>query len=450
MTVDERGRDAGAAVRTRIDDVAVPDPGGVVRRARRRRQVRGAALALVAVVALGAVALPALRDDDHVTVSTSGRAGTDAAQIDDRYIPATTTAHGVTRMPVTLPDGRPFTVSYTAPLHLAQQGFRSTVAANMALSVSASSVVTRTLSVLHTTAAEHFAGLSPVATYPDADGTPVPYYVDPASPEEGGLAVTIGPWLVVVPDLDDPANHPDAHMAPSELALWAQNVGGWIDADGFPVIASTGHALTLDQSAKGAFVLGPTSPHSGSVSIGERWMCEGPGTDTTKPRRFPQTPPGANQGAAWCDRATGLHVTVIGPQRFVDRAIDSFRLAPFSSAPRATRIDLAKSTVVAGTAVSGVVVVVNNTGTPLSLMLNGPCGIPPFPVALVGNGRPSASSVIAGCGTTLAVPEGETAYSTQFFTQGYIPGIYEAIHLVPAYQLPAARPVPLRVLPPPG
>ena len=94
----------------------------------------------------------------------------------------------------------------------------------------------------------------------------MPYYVDPAAPERGGLAVQIGAWLVVVPDLDDPANHPDDHLTPDQLAVWAQNVGGWVDDDGFLVVASTGRALTLDQSAKGAFVLGPTSSHSGGVS----------------------------------------------------------------------------------------------------------------------------------------------------------------------------------------
>ncbi len=323
-------------------------------------------LALVLVLVVGVVAASLLRrDDGRVTVATSDRG---AAGVDDRYIPATTTARGVTRMPVTLPDGRPFTVSYGERLRLARLGFRSTVAATLSLGGDFRNVQTRTLSVLHTTAAERYPGLAPTATYPDADGRPVPYYVDPAAPDRGGLAVQIGPWLVVVPDLDDPANHPDDHLTPEQLAVWAQNVGGWVDDEGFPVVSSTGRALTLDQSAKGAFVLGPTSKHSGSVSVGERWLCEGPGTDTTTPRRFPATPPGAAKGAAWCDRATGLHVTVVGPQRFVDRAIavvsdralqrrESCDPASFSS----TR------TVDAGTTIRRCRRGRNNTGAPLDL-----------------------------------------------------------------------------------
>ena len=371
MSIDGRGRDAGSAVRTTVDGVAVPDPAVVVRRARTSTTLARAVLATIIVLVAAAVAIPLLRDDDRVTVAAPGPGTTGTAQVDDRFVPATTTAHGVTRMPVTLPDGRPFTVSYEPDLRLARRGFRSTVAARLFLGGDFRNVQTRTLSVLRTTAAERYPGLTPVATYPDAAGAPVPYYVDPAAPDRGGLAVQIGAWLVVVPDLDDPANHPDDHLTPEQLAVWAQNVGGWVDDDGFLVVASTGRALMLDQSAKGAFVLGPTSTHSGGVSIGERWLCEGPGTDTTTPRRFPTTPPGANQGAAWCDRATGLHVTVLGPQRFVDRAIASFRIAPFSTAPRATKIALSDRTITAGTSVPGVVVVVNNTGAPLTY---GGCG----------------------------------------------------------------------------
>ena len=162
----------------------------------------------------------------------------------------------------------------------------------------------------------------------------------------------------------------------------------------------------LDQSAKGAFVLGPTSPRSGGVSVGERWLCEGPGTDTTTPRRFPTTPPGANHGAAWCDRATGLHVTVIGPQRFVDRAIASFRIAPFSTAPRATKIVVAERTVRAGGLIRGVVVVVNNTGA--ALTYSGCHGL--FGIALAKPGE-APSAAWPACGGSITVPEGESEFS---------------------------------------
>jgi hypothetical protein len=312
------------------------------------------------------------------------------------------------------------------------------------------------LSVLRTTAAQRYPGLTPVATYPDAEGRPVPYYVDPAAPDRGGLAVQLGPWLVIVPDLDDPANHPDDHLTPDQLALWAQNVGGWIDEDGFLVVASTGRALMLDQSAKGAFVLGPTSPHSGGVSVGERWLCEGPGTDTTTPRRFPTTPPGANQGAAWCDRATGLHVTVIGPQRFVDRALESFRIAPFSTAPRATKISLSTRTITAGTSVPGVVVVVNNTGAPLTY---GGCG-GLFAIALTKPGEvPDLAWPL--CLQQLTVPEGESSYPAgalaSHTTCGSIngcflaPSAYEATFVQNGSDFPPAPSIPVRVVaPPPG
>jgi hypothetical protein len=452
MTVDDRGRDAGTAIRTRIDGVVVPDPAVAVRRARRRR-IQSATLVIAVILAIGAVAVPLLRDADRLEVATLGRNERGAAQVDDRYVPATTTADGVTTIPITLPDGRPFTVRSTAGLDLARLGFRATVAAQLHPGGIGEDTQARTLQVLHTTASERYPGLTPVATYPDAAGRPVPYYVDPAAPERGGLAVTIGSWLILVPDLDDPANRPNEHLTPDQLALWAQNVGGWIDDDGFVVVASTGRALTLDQSAKTAFVLGPTSAHSGSVTVGERWQCEGPDTDTTKPRRFPRTPSGANQGAAWCDRATGLHVTVVGPSRFVDRAIDSFRLAPFSRAPRATKIVLSTNTLTAGSSVSGVVVVVNNTGAPLTY---GGCG-GLFQVALTQNGAPPSVPWLA-CLMQITVPEGESvqpvtvlAAAAACSSQPICPlpaGRYDAVLAQDGSDFPPAPSIPVRVVAP--
>jgi hypothetical protein len=453
VSVDARGRAAGAAVREWIDTVAVPDPTVVVRRRTRRRGARASVLVLVVALVVGAIATSFLRrHDTRVTVAAPEQG---AASVDDRYVPPTTGAHGTTRMPITLPDGRPFTVSYADGLRLARLGFRSTVAASLFLGGDYRNVQTRTLSVLHTTAAERYPGLAPVATYPDAAGRPVPYYVDPAAPDRGGLAVQIGPWLVVVPDLDDPANHPDDHLTPDQLAVWALNVGGWVDDAGFLVVSSTGRALTLDQSAKGAFVLGPTAKRSGSVSIGERWLCEGPGTDTATPRRFPTTPPGAAKGAAWCDRATGLHVTVVGSQRFVDGAIDSFRMAPFSTARRATEIRLARRTVTAGGSIPGVVVVVNHTGAPLTY--DGCGGL--FGVALTQNGAPPDVAHFS-CLMHITVPEGETAYPTFASATAstcstgtacaFAPGRYDAVLWQNGSDFPTASSIPVTVVAAPG
>lgn len=453
MSVDARGRAAGAAVRESVAEVSVPEPTIVVRHRVRLRRARAAVIAVVVVLVVGAIATSLLRrDDGSVTVASTDHR---PASVDDRYVPATSTAHGVTTMPISLPDGRPFTVSYADDLRLARLGFRSTVAASLFLGGDHRNVQTRTLSVLHTTAAERYPGLTPVATYPDSSGRPVPYYVDPVAPDRGGLAVQIGSWLVVVPDLEDPANHPDDHLTSDQLAAWAQNVGGWVDDEGFLVVSSTGRALTLDQSAKGAFVLGPTSKRSGSVSIGERWMCEGPGTDTTTPRRFPTTPSGAAKGAAWCDRATGLHVTVVGPQRFVDGAIDSLRITPFSIARRATEIRLARRTVTAGGSIPGVVVVVNHTGAPLTY---GGCG-GLFGVALTQNGAPPDVAHPA-CLMEITVPEGETAYpafpiaSASSCSTGtvctFAPGRYDAVLWQDGSDFPTARSIPVTVVATPG
>jgi hypothetical protein len=402
---------------------------------------------LLLVVAT-AIVVPLRAADDHaLTVATPGGHPAEAS-----YVPATTTRGGLTQMPITLPDGRPFTVRYASELDLAKLGFQSTVGATLFLGGNYQNTQARTLDVLHTTAAQRYRGLAPVATYPDANGTPVPYYVDPASPERGGLAVQIGSWLVVVPDLDDPTNHPDDHLTPDQAAAWAQNLGGWIDAAGFPVIAP-GRALQLDEMAKSAFVLGPTSTSKDNVGIGERWLCEGPGVDTTTPRRFPPTPRGAAKGAAWCDKATGLHVAVVGTQRFVNSVIDSFHIAPFSTAPRATRILLPDKTMEAGSSIPGVVVVVNNTGAPLTY---GGCG-GLFQVALTQGGA-SSGGLWLTCLMQITVPEGESVQPVNVMAaeptcsgQPICPlaaGRYEAVLAQNTSDFPAATPVRVRVVPP--
>jgi hypothetical protein len=60
MSVDGRGRAAGAAARESIDVVAVPDPASVIRRRAGRRRARASVLALVVVLVVGAVAVSRL------------------------------------------------------------------------------------------------------------------------------------------------------------------------------------------------------------------------------------------------------------------------------------------------------------------------------------------------------------------------------------------------------
>ncbi len=452
MSLDTRGRAAGAAVRAAVQRVSAPNSGVVVRRRERRRRTRASVVALVVLLVAAAVAIPLLtRDDDRLTVASTSPRTADQSQVGDRFVPATTTSGDTTTMPITLPDGRPYTVRYAKGLDLAQLGFRSMVAATLQLGDGARPQ-TRTLSVLRTTAAERYPRITPVATYPDPQGHPIPYYVDPTSPDRGGLALQLGPWLVVVPDLDDPANHPDDHLTPDQRAVWAQNLGGWVDAAGFPVLAP-GRALTLGQTAKGSFVLGPPLSRSkNNVAIGERWLCEGPGADTTTPRRFPPTPRGATKGAAWCDEKTGLHVSVVGTKRFVDRAIETFRIEPFSTASHATRIVLSSGTVAAGSTLPGVVVVVNNTGDPLTYPGCG--GL--FQVALTQGGAPPEVAWSA-CRIDYTVPEGESTYPVTVSASAVScavdascpksPGRYEAVLAQSESDLPPAKPVPVRVVP---
>jgi hypothetical protein len=68
VSVDARGRRAGSALRRTSEHIETPDPGRVVRRATRRPRTRAVALAAVALLVLGAVAIPVLaHGDDRVT-----------------------------------------------------------------------------------------------------------------------------------------------------------------------------------------------------------------------------------------------------------------------------------------------------------------------------------------------------------------------------------------------
>ena len=149
-------------------------------------------------------------------------------------------------------------------------------------------------------------------------------------------------------------------------------------------------------------------------------------------------------------------MTVIGPQRFVDRAIVSFRIAPFSTAPRATKIALSSRTIAAGATVPGVVVVVNNTGAPLSY---GGCG----GLFAIGVTKPGEAPDLAwlGCLQQLTVPEGESSYpsgaraAASGCSTGPVcplpPGEYDAVLAQNGSDFPDAEPIPVRVIAaPPG
>ena len=357
MTLDRRARHAGAGARAAVEALPVPDPSDLRERQRRRAR-RRLVVAGLAVLAVVAVVVPTVTGTDHsdVSIDAGVRGATPAASVADRFVPSTTTQHGMVSMPVTLPDGRPYTIRYAAGLALAKLGFRPSVEVQ---ALSPQVCCTRTLSISYTTVADVAGDRAPTATYPGAGGQPVPYY------EAEGLLFQFGPWVVQVPDRTDPANHPDDHLSPDQLAVWARNLDGHVDQRGFLVLTA-GRQLQLTTGAKTSFGFGPTSTSADNVAIGEHWLCTGPDTDTTTPRRFPPAPGGAAKGAAWCDRRTGLHVSVVGTRKFVDGVIGSFRLEPFSARKRATLIQLSTHTVAAGSEIAGQVIVVNNTGKPLT------------------------------------------------------------------------------------
>jgi hypothetical protein len=435
----------------------VPDPSVLMHRHRRwvRRRLAAGGVAVLTVVAIG---IPVLTrtDDANVSIETGARQASPASSIRDRYIPPTTTKRGVATMPVTLPDGRPYTVRYAKGLALAKLGFRPTVEVQ---ALAPQACCTRTLSISYATVDKVYGDRTPTATYPGVDGQPVPYF------EGEGLLIQFGPWLVQVPDRADPVNHPDDRLTADQLALWARNLGGHVDEHGFLVLAG-GRQLQLTAGAKTSFVLGPAFTSADNLSIGEHWLCTGPGTDSTTPRRFSPTPTGAAAGAAWCDRRTGLHISVVGSRKFVTGVIAGFRIAPFSSRALATRIQLSAPTVAAGSEIAAQVIVVNSTGK--ALTYSGCGGL--FQVAL-SNDTYTPVIVRLDCLMQIEVPEGETAYpisvsatytsctssepatgAVPCLPGGTLPPLPTGDYMARLYQigsdLPAAPPVPVRVVTP--
>jgi hypothetical protein len=95
----------------------------------------------------------------------------------------------------------------------------------------------------------------------------------------------------------------------------------------------------------------------------------------------------------------------VGTQPFVDRVIDSLRVAPLSTRRLAARIDLPSRTIAAGSTLDGHVIVVNNTGAPRTY--SGCGGL--FGVALA-NDTIDNQSAQPSCLMQIVLPEGETSY----------------------------------------
>ena len=262
------------------------------------------ATSIVAAVAIVFGVVAARRDNGPeivvggtgtTTVTTPTTVG---PTVDDRFVPPTTVQHGLVVLPVTLPDGETFTLRYPPAMKIAQLGF-----AGGGGVVGFSGVSSRQVTVGYTNVQRVYGAAPPRSIFHDATGNQVSLYEGPD--ESGKLAFQFGPWLVQVAD-DNYA------MTDSQLATWARNLTGTVDANGYLVL----HAKTPLRVANW-FDGGFGSFDSGNLlELANHLYCGQPESDTSAHRRF--TNGNRTHGVSWCDG--DLHVVASGAPSFVDLA----------------------------------------------------------------------------------------------------------------------------------
>jgi hypothetical protein len=244
--------------------------------------------------------------------------------VDGRFIPPTSIDGSETVMPVTLPNGHRFELRYPTDLDLAVLGFKPVIFVDWPVRPDPLRCCGKAVGVTYQSLEDAWRG-EPIATYRGADGSRVSYYHANAAGRTVALDYLVfqfGPWLVEAHDLQrsDPRNFED-RMTEDERETWARNLQGRSDPSGFLVLDAQS-PLTLGPIEH--FVLGPTD--DGLIEVAGEY-CGAPEADGPEPRYFPD-PAGA--GAAWCDPETGLHVSVTGPEDFVNGVVNGFQISPSS------------------------------------------------------------------------------------------------------------------------
>jgi hypothetical protein len=223
-------------------------------------------------------------------------------------------------MPVTLPNGGRLEVRYPAALDLAGLGFKPVTYVDWPVRPEPLRCCGKAVGVSHQSLDDAWHG-EPITTYPGPDEHSVSYFPASAAGRTVALDYLVfefGAWLVEVHDLQrsDARNFED-RMTEEERATWARSLHGHSDPSGFLVLDPK-PPLTLGQLEH--FVLGPADDRLIEVAA---QYCGMPESDGPEPRYFPD-PAGA--GAAWCDPESGLHISVTGPDNFVERVVTGFRI----------------------------------------------------------------------------------------------------------------------------
>jgi hypothetical protein len=260
-----------------------------------------AVLLLCAVIAAAVFALINTRGAQNDVVTTgSGR-------VSDRFVPPTRIVENNVQMYVTFPDGTRIQLAYPRALRVAQLGF--TPEAEVGDNV-------WTVLISYNTVRAAYGSEQPLATYVGAHGETVGLYsgVPLQMAHTRYLVFQFGPWLA---EIDD------AGMTEGQRANLGHRLTGSITSDGYLVL---GPSVLKVRSADAVF----GSPTAGAMNVEliRRRCSPSSPPDVGHPTRFVQA---GETGASWCDRSTGVQLSVTGPKPFVDAAARGLEVQPASA-----------------------------------------------------------------------------------------------------------------------
>jgi hypothetical protein len=292
-------------------------------KARRNRAIVSALALAVVVAAVGGIVATRPDEDQVIVRNPSSTTAPPPSSIGDRFVPPTTTANGMTTLPVTLPDGETFTLRYPVEMKIAQLGFAGGIGVDWPVEDGALHCCGKVVGIRYTTVGRVYGDAKPVKVYRGADGSEVRYFhgsqsVDPPiSVPLDYLVFQFGPWLVQVYDVQRSGDN-ERRMTDEQRATWARSLSGTLDANGYLMLHASA-PLSVGNGFDGTF----GTAGGNVVEVASHLYCGQPESDTNVRRRFTNN---GEPGVSWC--AGDLHVSATGTNTFVDLAADELQISP--------------------------------------------------------------------------------------------------------------------------
>jgi hypothetical protein len=243
-------------------------------------------------------------------------------------IPATRVLGNTVVLPITMPDGRHYELSYPADVDIASLGLRMFAQVDWPVTPQGASAppmqcCDREFMLSYTTVAELYPGATPVRSYPAADGSSVLLFHGaqrrtPPSPYPTGdyLVFQFGPWVAEVWTGVPTSYAVVTPLDEAQRATWASQLRAVVDPDGFLVLQPQAPLQLGDPKyVQVLFGDNANTNTAGTASVSlSQFYCGESGSDTEVRRSFGAAH--AESGIAWCDPVTGFHVGAEGSTAF--------------------------------------------------------------------------------------------------------------------------------------